>query len=67
MTLAESPGSGFENSASSNLGFITTFSIVVFSGGTGVSRSPNAVFATARTLVSRDVLQIEMANRESQR
>src|SRR5579863_3192106 len=43
---------GLENSPASNLGFISTFSIIVFSGGTGVS-GPKAVLATGSTLVSR--------------
>ena len=45
--------SGFEKSESSNLGFTSTFSMMVCSGGTGVSRNPCAVRATGRTLVSR--------------
>ena len=44
---------GFENSAASNFAFITTFSIIAFSGGTGVSLNPRAVLLTGRTLVSR--------------
>lgn len=44
---------GFENSAASNFAFITTLSIIAFSGGTGVSLNPRAVLVTGRTLVSR--------------
>ena len=45
--------SSFENSLSSNLGLTTTLSIVIFSGGTGVSRMPSAFLPTGRTLVSK--------------
>jgi len=46
-------GAGLENLVASNLGLITTFSMVTFSGGTGVSLTPSAVLATGRTLVSK--------------
>jgi len=42
----------FENSCSSNFGFTTTFSMTIFSGGTGVSLRPSAFVLTGRTLVS---------------
>jgi hypothetical protein len=45
--------SGFEKSFSSSLGFTTTFSMVIFSAGTGGSLNPFAVRATWRTFVSK--------------
>jgi hypothetical protein len=45
--------SGFEKSFSSSLGFTTTLSMMIFSGGTGTSFIPTAVWATGRTFVSR--------------
>src|SRR3974390_548827 len=45
--------SGFAKTEASNFGFSTTFSTVIFSTGTGVSRSPVAVLVTGRTWVSR--------------
>lgn len=43
----------FENSFSSTFGFTTTLSMIIFSGGTGVSRIPKEFLPTGRTLVSR--------------
>jgi hypothetical protein len=45
--------SGFENKESARMGFTVTLSMMIFSGGTGVSLDPVAVFATGRTLVSK--------------
>ncbi len=53
LEFAAIPASGFVNSASSNWGFTTTFSIMIFSGGTAGSLNPVPVWATGRTLVSR--------------
>src|SRR5882762_3876624 len=53
LEFAATPASGFVNSASSNWGFTTTFSIMIFSGGTAGSLNPSFVWATGRTLVSR--------------
>ncbi len=53
LGFAATPASGFVNSASSNCGFTTTFSIMIFSGGTAGSLNPIFVRATGRTLVSK--------------
>src|SRR5437763_262363 len=53
LTFAAASIPDFVNSAASSLGFTMTWSITIFSGGTGVSLSPVAVLATGRTLVSR--------------
>jgi len=42
----------FENRFSSILGFTTTLSMTIFSGGKRVSLTPNAFLPTGRTLVS---------------
>src|SRR6266403_4701311 len=46
LEFAATPASGFVNSASSNWGFTTTFSIMIFSGGTAGSLNPIFVWAT---------------------
>src|SRR5215469_6510451 len=43
----------FENNFSSNLGFTTILSMMIFSGGTGVSLKPSEFLPTGRTLVSK--------------